>query len=72
MRRCFEVAVILVAAYTSDLRRSLPSDTPLQKGKLITLLTQTINDAFAVDLPVYRMDAEILASLLLNLLADEN
>ena len=72
MRRRFEVVLILVAVYTSELRRLLPSDTPLTKQKLTTLLTQGIEEASAVDLPVYRMDAEILASLLLRLLADES
>ena len=72
MRRRFEVVLILVAVYTSELRRLLPSDTPLTKQKLTMLLTQGIEEASAVDLPVYRMDAEILASLLLRLLADES
>lgn len=72
MRRRFEVVLILVAVYTSELRRLLPSDTPLTKQKLAMLLTQGIEEASAVDLPVYRMDAEILASLLLRLLADES
>ena len=71
MRRRFEVVLILVAVYTSELRRLLPSDTPLTKQKLIVLMTQGIEEASAVDLPVYRIDAEILVSLLLRLLADE-
>ena len=72
MRRRFEVVLILVAVYTSELRRLLPSDTPLTKQKLIVLLTQGIEEASVVDLPVYRIDAEVLASLLLRLLADES
>jgi len=72
MRRRFEVVLILVAVYTSELRRLLPSDTPLTKQKLIVLLTQGIEEASSVDLPVYRIDAEILVSLLLRLLADES
>ena len=72
MRSRFEVVLILVAVYTSELKRLLPSDTPLTKQKLTMLLTQGIEEASAVDLPVYRMDAEILASLLLRLLADES
>ena len=71
MRRRFEVVLILVAVYTSELKRLLPSDTPLTKQKLIVLMTQGIEEASAVDLPVYRIDAEILVSLLLRLLADE-
>ena len=72
MRRRFEVVLILVAVYTSELRRLLPSDTPLTKQKLIVLMTQGIEEASTVDLPVYRIDAEILVSLLLRLLADES
>ena len=72
MRRRFEVVLILVAVYTSELRRLLPSDTPLTKQKLIVLLTQGIEEASVVDLPVYRIAAEVLASLLLRLLADES
>ena len=72
MRRRFEVVLILVAVYTSELRRLLPSDTPLTRRNLTMLLTQGIEEASAVNLPIYRMDAEILASLLLRLLADES
>jgi hypothetical protein len=72
IRRRFKVVLILVAVYTSELRRLLPSNTPLTKQKLTMLLTQGIEEASAVDLPVYRIDAEILTSLLLRLLANKS
>ena len=72
MRRRFEVVLILVAVYTSELRRLLPSDTPIKKKKIIVLLTQGIEEESVVDLHVYRIDEEVIASLLLRLIDDES
>ena len=70
MRRRFANALILVAVYRSELRRLLPTNTPLTKQRLTMLLTQIIAEASAVDSPVLGMDAEIIASFLPSLLAD--
>lgn len=64
--RRFEIVLLLVAVYKSELQCFLPTGL-LTRLKLIALLSQTMAEASALDHPVLAIDTTILQAVLNDL-----